>query len=180
MTVFFTSDEHYGHSNIILYSSRPFSCIEDMHEQLIDRHNAVVRDGDVVYHVGDFALDERLVARILPRLRGKHYLVAGNHDKCHPMRSRAAAFGQKYLLWGFSGVYLELHYDGFVINHLPYAGDHTEQVRFPEWRPVDVGSWLLHGHVHELWKVNGRQINVGVDQWGYAPVSLDTLKELRS
>jgi calcineurin-like phosphoesterase family protein len=38
-------------------------------------------------------------------------------------------------------------------------------------RPVDNGLPLIHGHVHNSWKVNGRQINVGVDVWDFTPVS---------
>lgn len=38
-------------------------------------------------------------------------------------------------------------------------------------RPADAGLVLLNGHVHERWKVNGRQVNVGVDVWDYRPVS---------
>lgn len=38
--------------------------------------------------------------------------------------------------------------------------------------------WLLHGHVHDQWQVNGRQINVGVDVWDYRPVEVGRLAEL--
>ncbi len=50
--------------------------------------------------------------------------------------------------------------------------------RFPEYRPIDNGKVLLHGHVHERWLTNGKQINVGVDVWDYAPVSEQQVRNL--
>lgn len=61
-------------------------------------------------------------------------------------------------------------------SHYPYAGDSQDGPdRYTERRPADEGGWLLHGHVHHQWRVNGRQINVGVDVWDFAPVSAETL-----
>ena len=37
------------------------------------------------------------------------------------------------------------------------------------------GRLLLHGHVHTKWRVDGRQVNVGCDVWGYRPVAEDTI-----
>jgi len=57
MTVWFTSDWHFGHRNILtLGQGRPFSSIEEHDEFLIDRYNAVVRDDDVVWVLGDVAM----------------------------------------------------------------------------------------------------------------------------
>jgi calcineurin-like phosphoesterase family protein len=184
-----TSDEHHGHFRIIEYSNRPFAGIEAMENELIARHNAVVGDDDVVIHVGDFSLDEGYVPYILPKLRGKHRLVVGNHDACFHKRSKAAKFKAKYLEWGFFAVdpFLELDVPGvgFVhVSHMPYRssegglGDEENRPeRHADCRPIDDGRWLLHGHVHEKWKVKNRMLNVGVDVWDYAPVSLDTIAE---
>jgi calcineurin-like phosphoesterase family protein len=62
--------------------------------------------------------------------------------------------------------------------HFPYRGDSHDQDRYVEHRPVDEGAWLLHGHVHERWRVLDRMINVGVDVWDYRPVSEATLADL--
>lgn len=180
MTVWFTSDQHYGHRNIIEYSGRPFTSLEHMHQELVARHNAVVQPNDDVWHLGDFSMDERLIPVFLPQLSGKHILVAGNHDKCHPCHKKHGPARRKYAQYGFTNVYIDTVQfgDGIVLNHLPYVGDSGHEARYPQFRPKDEGSWLLHGHVHEAWKTRGRMINVGVDQWNYAPVKLETLKAL--
>lgn len=178
--MWFTSDQHFGHRNIITYSSRPFADVDEMTRELIARHNAVVRPGDTVWHLGDFALDERLVPRTLPLLNGRHHLIAGNHDKCHPCHKRGYKTMGDYLRWGFESIGTEARVGDWQLCHLPYVGDHGEhKLRLPEWRPRDAGGWLLHGHVHEAWKVRDRMINVGVDQWNYAPVHITALEELR-
>jgi calcineurin-like phosphoesterase family protein len=65
-----------------------------------------------------------------------------------------------------------------TLCHYPYQGDSHSDDRFTSMRPVDNGDWLLHGHVHDEWKINGRMINVGVDVWDFTPVSLDEIEAL--
>lgn len=89
---------------------------------------------------------------------------------------------QLYKDAGFLAINLEMEVDamgyGVKLCHLPYAGDHTPELRYPQYRPKDDGAWLLHGHVHTAWKQLGKQINVGVDQWSFAPVSLPEIVEI--
>ena len=48
-------------------------------------------------------------------------------------------------------------------SHYPYVGDSRDKDRFTGMRPMDTGGYLVHGHVHEKWRTNGRMFNVGVD-----------------
>lgn len=188
--VYLTSDEHYGHRQIIAYSGRPFRDIGHMEEELIRRHNAVVTADDTVIHLGDFSLDEGYVPYVVPQLRGKHILISGNHDQTWHSRRDKQHMIRKYQAWGFAAVYdgrEPLCLDDFapgvlpvstIMHHLPYAGDHTSEERYAVSRPKDCGLWLLHGHVHGLWRRRDRMINVGVDVWDYAPVSLDQIRAL--
>lgn len=200
MGPWFTSDQHFGHANIIKHSGRPFFDLADMHAGLIARFNARVRDGELTYHLGDFSLDERMIRRILPKLRGRHILVAGNHDCCHPCHHRWQRYTRRAVDAGFLRVVTDGYVlasgerddtgadvcgvgaDGFRLCHFPYAGggDRTEVERYAEWRPKDQGAWLLHGHVHGAWKNKVRMLNVGVDVRDYAPVSLQELLLERS
>ena len=52
--VFFTSDTHFYHANIINFCKRPFANVETMNEALIENWNAVVGANDIVFHLGDF------------------------------------------------------------------------------------------------------------------------------
>ena len=64
------------------------------------------------------------------------------------------------------------------LNHFPYdPGIPGRPAKFAQWRPKDDG-WLLCGHVHEGWRQDRKQINVGVDAWHFAPVSDDTICEV--
>jgi calcineurin-like phosphoesterase family protein len=175
MTTFLTADEHYGHANILRYCERPFKDVDRMGRELVERHNAVVGPNDDVIHVGDFVMNERLLPSILPQLHGRHVLVVGNHDRCHPCRKDHVAAKARYLRAGFADVVERLLIDGMLVHHMPYSGDDRE--KYHQYRPADEGLVLLHGHVHGRWKTRGRMVNVGVDVRGYAPVSLDDIRD---
>lgn len=54
--VFFTSDTHFNHKNIITFCKRPFETVEEMNEALVSNWNSVVPEDGTVFHCGDFAL----------------------------------------------------------------------------------------------------------------------------
>lgn len=182
MTIFFTSDQHYSHSRIISYSSRPFSSIDEMNNEIIKRYNEVVGPEDTVYHLGDFTLNSSFVKPTLEKLNGTKHLIAGNHEACYSARPKHKKEIKKYLEYGFSSVQeimeLKLGEHTFTLSHLPFLKpDHADQ-RYSQFRPIDKGQFLLHGHVHNCWKINGRMINVGVDVHNYTPVSETQILEL--
>lgn len=51
--IYYTADQHFGHSNIIRFCERPFSTVEEMDEVLINNWNETVSDNDIVYILGD-------------------------------------------------------------------------------------------------------------------------------
>ena len=82
MTIWFTSDTHFYHGNIIKFCDRPFRDAHEMTEQLITNWNSVVQPGDEVYHLGDFAFASKgKVVELLCRLKGIKHIIAGNHDR---------------------------------------------------------------------------------------------------
>jgi calcineurin-like phosphoesterase family protein len=176
--IWFTSDPHFWHKNVIEYCQRPFGSLEEMHEALIQNWNKVVRPSHQVFVLGDFAFaGVQKTAEILARLNGRKDLVMGNHD----WRFKS----EKWLDLGFddatSSLMMMLEDVGRVdLSHFPFrgAGDHGgQEERYAEHRLEDRGGWLLHGHVHNAWKRRGRMLNVGVDVRNFAPVSLDELVE---
>lgn len=185
MTVWFTSDHHFGHANIIGYSRRPFEGVEAMNEALIEGWNGTVADKDEVWVLGDFALGRiEATLPLVGSLRGYKRLLCGNHDRCWSGHgARSEAWVGRYLTAGFDEVHqgqvaLEVGGRQVLACHFPYHGDSHDHDRYLDARPVDEGQWLLHGHVHERWRQRDRMINVGVDVWDYRPVSAVTLGEL--
>ena len=80
--IYFTSDLHLGHANIIKHCNRPFSSVEEMDEVLIENWNAKVTNADTVHILGDLMFrNKRPPEEYLSRLKGKKHLVVGNHDK---------------------------------------------------------------------------------------------------
>lgn len=178
MTTWFTSDQHFGHENIIGYCGRPFRDADEMNMEIVRRWNEVVARTDTVYVLGDYALGriDRTLA-ITAVLMGRKILLAGNHDRCWTghggLRTK---WIEQYLAAGFAEVLqgtIRLDVGGTPVqaNHFPFVGDSHDGDRFESHRPVDDGGWLLHGHVHEKWQRRDRMINVGVDVWNFYPVA---------
>jgi calcineurin-like phosphoesterase family protein len=161
--IFFTSDTHFGHTNVIKYCSRPFSSIEEMDESIIQHWNDVVKRGDVIYHLGDFALvKSEQINKYVKRLNGQKFLVYGNHDR----------WIKNYKNDGFVKItpYLELKSDyvhKIILMH--YA--------MKTWNGSHYGNWQLHGHSHGSMPrdYTSHQLDVGVDVWNFRPVSIDVI-----
>lgn len=80
--IFVISDTHFNHRNVITYSGRPYSDVEEMNKDLISRWNSVVSKNDIVIHCGDFALDKNsTIQNLRNQLNGRIILVRGNHDE---------------------------------------------------------------------------------------------------
>jgi calcineurin-like phosphoesterase family protein len=184
VSIWFTADTHFGHERIIELCNRPFASVDEMNEVMIERWNAVVRPRDFVVHLGDVAMGK--IADTLPlvgRLNGTKTLIPGNHDRVFSANKPAhiERFRPEYLKvfdWIDREWVTRFYYDSIHLCHFPFGGDSREEDRFAGNRPQDWGQWLIHGHVHDAWKVNGRQINVGVDVWDFTPVRLDQVMEV--
>ena len=81
---FYIADWHYDHKNCIAFDNRPFVTVEEMNTALVDRWNSVVKQGDIVYVLGDmFWCKTELAMQVLEHLNGQKFLVRGNHDRCN-------------------------------------------------------------------------------------------------
>ncbi|NEI64966.1 metallophosphoesterase [Rhizobium leguminosarum] len=163
---YFTADTHFGHA--LMLKDRPFASTDEMDRHLIDAWNSVVKDGDIVWHLGDFSYhDDARTKTIFEQLKGRKRLILGNHDLDNrgDIRRSIAA-----LAWDIVPThYAECKQDGerVILNH--YAQR--------TWSASVHGSWHLYGHSHGRLPTYGRSRDCGVDcsDLGYAPASFRTL-----
>lgn len=175
----FTSDLHFGHANVIAYSNRPFSSVQEMNRELVRRYNSLVSPRDTVMFVGDvFFLSVEEAKTVLASMHGRKILVRGNHDKS------AAAMARVGFDVVVDSATLELSGHTVRVSHYPYRsqahpGDFEKVTKagleFPVRRP---GEALIHGHKHSTNRREGRAVHVGVDAWDYYPASRYVVMEL--
>lgn len=184
--IWFTSDPHYFHANVIRYCNRPFESVIEMNEKMIKNWNSVVKPEDTVYCLGDFSLAARPVEVITPRLMGNKFLIPGNHDFCHSFnkKSRNSEKRQYWLDfyarngWTVLPEFYEMDIEGVAIVNMCHIPYNTQDPRYKDHQLKDDGRWLLCGHVHEKWKLKDKMINVGVDVWDMKPVHIDEIKKI--
>lgn len=181
--VFFTSDLHFGHRNILEFCRRPFNSVEEMDEALISNWNSVVKPNDWVFDLGDFAFaPHHRWYELLARLNGKHILILGNHDITRWPGDKVMELFHRVE----QQMILKIEDRTVILNHYPflcYGGT---------YRPHGDAVWQLHGHVHSSpydtdrrGKDNERlglrfpfQYDVGVDNNNFTPVSWEQIKEI--
>lgn len=161
--IYFTSDLHFYHANVIKYSNRPFKDVNEMNYTLIKNINNTVLISDELYILGDFGFcSEEEAEGIIKQIQCKNlYYIFGNHDK--PMKSPKVT---KY--FKSMDYYKEISFNKqrFILCHYPFI----------EWNAGHRGSIHLHGHCHGNLKYpdmlhNKKIFDIGSDVWHYYPVS---------
>lgn len=175
--IFFTSDTHFWHKNIIKFCNRPFSSIEEMNDTIIENWNKVVGENDIVFHLGDFCFcGSDKFKDIIEKLNGRIYLILGNHDWKTIKNHHTSKF---------EGIYqqLAIKVNGrkIYLNHFPFLCYGSSYKNNP--------VWALSGHTH-ICKIRNTgkdfermnylfptQYDVGVDFNDYTPISFKEVKE---
>jgi calcineurin-like phosphoesterase family protein len=160
MTLFFTSDTHFGDAPRIRVDRRPFRSIAEHDVALIERWNAAVGKEDEVYHLGDFTASKnpKRVSELLTTLQGRKHLLIGNNDLPATIENEG---------WASVAHYAEIDVEGrlLILCHYP----------FRTWHNMGRGAIDLHGHSHGRLKEATRQYDVGVDVFDFRPVTLATI-----
>jgi calcineurin-like phosphoesterase family protein len=174
--LWFTSDTHYNHSNIVSATTqwtdpvtcREFKSLEHMNTTLVNNINEVVGQDDILFHLGDWSFGgfefiqlfrDQIVCRNV-------HIITGNHDH-HIERNRdniQSIFSSvnKYLN-------LDVSWDAgkqrFALMHFPIAS----------WDNMARGAIHLHGHIH--FEANkrigvGKMMDVGVDGNNLCPIDM--------
>lgn len=165
--IFFISDTHFGHKNILKYEDRPFKTIEEMDDALITNWNSKVSNTDSIYILGDFSFgDKDYTIKLLNKLNGNKFLIKGNHD--HVLKERDVynkfAWVKDYYILKHNNLKL-------VLFHYPI------QV----WDCRHHNSIHLYGHIHSN-KGNhsmeyniSNSYNVGADVNNFTPIELNEI-----
>ena len=161
--VFFASDHHFGHNNILTFTNydgskaRDFTDLNEMHDTMVYNHNSVVGKSDLIYFLGDVCIELTHLEQ-LGRMNGRKILVKGNHDIFHLPH---------YLKYFEDIVSYKVFPDEFICSHIPL---HTESLskRF---------LTNVHAHTHSnTVRVDGtliddpRYINVCMEKINFTPV----------
>ena len=167
--IYFTSDLHFFHDNIIRICNRPFETTDEMNAILIRNWNETVCQDDQIYFLGDFTLKgSNEATEILKQLNGRKYLVRGNHDLYYYKKD----FDRSLFEW--SRDYYLLHYKKmrFALFHYPIE----------DWDFMYYGSYHLHGHQHNKPEYNLsnrekglKKYDVGADANLFRPVSIEQI-----
>ena len=176
MTIWFSSDPHFFHENIITYCSRPFHTVSEMNEYMVEQHNLLVKPSDHWYCLGDVTMLRDNQGRglgILRRMHGHKRLILGNHDH----------YAMKHYLEHFEKVMAMNVIDGMRFTHIPV-------------HPASMGGVKanVHGHIHNnqptsfppVLRIDKKTqevvvipyVNISVEVTEYKPVSLEQVKQL--
>lgn len=172
MMIYYISDTHFNHTNIIKYANRPFSSVDEMNDIMVQNWNNAIKPNDVVIHGGDVAMkNSKFDINMIRNLNGYKILVKGNHDY-----SKKTMNG-----WGFNEIYTSF-YDkksGIFVNHRPLINE-NDSYRVGLYTQCKI---FLYGHIHEKIMENlQKSKNICVEHTNYTPISqdeiLDNLKNL--
>lgn len=177
--IWFTSDLHLGHRNVIRFCNRPFTDEKAMGKSLIENWNNTVGDNDIVFVLGDtfWFNDSHSIKRVLSQLKGKDiYILPGNHDD----------FDHYYRV---DDMRIHLCADIVVVwiteENQPKREVWLSHYPMMTWPHRENGAYQFFGHIHsQPDKFDGvdqdlplhwNQADVGCDYWNWTPIDIDTL-----
>lgn len=170
--IWIVSDTHFNHGNIIRYCDRPFHTAREMDDVMVDRWNSVVKDGDIVYHLGDVYFGggaaDGYIGSLLARLRGRKRLILGNHDNGKDQKLQQVF--QKIDVWRMFPEF------GLLLTHVPVH--ESSLFRGATGNEKDPAKLLnIHGHIHTQKSPSKDHRCVCVEQIDYTPVHIEELRK---
>lgn len=177
MSIFFTSDLHLGHNNVIRFDNRPFFTVKEMDETIVKNWNNKVKKNDTVYILGDVSwYGAEATYDIVNGLNGMKILIMGNHDR---ISGRLKDCFKEIVDYKEIDLPDKRH---IVMCHYP----------IPFFNKHYYGAYMLYGHVHnsqewimtEEYKrmlegigIQCNMFNVGTMLHDYTPVTLEEIEE---
>jgi calcineurin-like phosphoesterase family protein len=193
--VFFCSDPHYGHSGIVMGTSkwddksgcRPFQTVEDHDRILVNNINRTVGENDILFCLGDWSFGSYKTGENITNIRKFReqikckniYLTFGNHDSeilsnkdnTRDLFSSTAHYREITIIEQPLGQGEKAKKQNIVLSHYSHR----------VWNNMQSGAWMLFGHSHgNLGEVQGKTMDVGFDTNDLKPYSYSEIKEIMS
>jgi calcineurin-like phosphoesterase family protein len=187
--VYFTSDTHFNHDKSFIFEVRGYKNRYEHNDGLIAKINEVVRQEDILFHMGDFCLNITMSEfdQIVDRINCNNiYYIWGNHNSCIRrkyeetlridfQRDDIEVYPYKVGKITYLGYYKEVIVNGhlIVLHHYPH------QI----FNQMQKNAIQLSGHSHytnpstQLDSVENKILDVGWDGHG-KPLSFSEIQKI--
>ena len=192
--LWFTSDTHYGHTNICrgvskwkdfngnvpIKQTRDFKTLDHMNDAIVKSINSVVGENDILFHLGDWSFGgfeniaefrNRIVCKNIHLILGNHdHHIENNRDDIQDLFSSVNQY-LRLQVSVYPGTVLHTGKVDLVLMHYPIAS----------WHNMNDNVIHLHGHVHlppNKKLAQGKAMDVGVDGNGLIPYSLNEITRI--
>ena len=159
--IYLCSDHHIGQESILKFKDdygnklRPYTSLTEMHVNIIENHNSVVKPIDKVYFLGDVIFHKKY-EHILSLLNGEKRLIHGNHD------TLGINFYSKYFKEIYGARYIGEY--KAILTHIPIHPNSIKE------------GWVnVHGHTHSRIINDPRYKCVCLEQINYTPIHIEEL-----
>lgn len=156
--LWFMSDLHYNHENVIKFNRRPFENVKEMNWHIEQELITKVGPGDILFDMGDlfWKTDETTMKNVISLASPKEwYKILGNHDNYNVYRK--SYIGTLFTL--LSDI-LEINVDHegrnyrLTLCHYPMIS----------WNGKARGTLMIHGHCHgNIDNINTESTDLRVD-----------------
>lgn len=170
---YFISDTHLGDPRLGIEQGkpnvffRPFTSIMQENTEILLSILNTLKEGDELWHVGDVIVDNKyefllkIMKESLPNV--KMNLIIGNYD------DDKLEMLSKYFDNIVIDETIEIEGKKIYLNHYP--------INCKKKLDSDLNIvFCICGHVHSLWKIQPKMINVSIECWNYKPVSEEEIK----
>ncbi len=167
--IWFGSDLHFGHKNIIKYDKQDYKDIFQRDLDIVSKWIALVEPNDTAILLGDIGLSKDIdyIESMIASLSGKLYFIGGNHDHGDHIK-----LYEKYGEYMGRLTEIQVMKQQITLCHF----------RMANWNNSHRGAWNLHGHQHCCYPDDKHmmQMDVGIQGNGMKPLNFNNIKTIMS
>lgn len=175
MEIYHTSDLHFSHDNPKVYEPRGYASVGEMNARIMEVLFSTLKSGDKLINYGDNAIEGtwRIGLDNMRAIRSMGVsleLRIGNHDRIFPGKRDSHRYFREYAeVFDNIQLFQRARLDGvqYIQSHMPYWPNDRHEPRLRQYRPVDDGLPIVHGHTHsKVAEDFPRHLGVCWDAWG--------------